>query len=105
MRIEQTDFLEQLDAVAVRQADIQEKQIERLFAEAGQAGLRVFRAGYLVAFRLQQKLETFANLGLVIHNKYGTLRHAPRSLPPEIPHGTKFPAPEWSAHQSFRRAP
>ena len=70
MRIAQADFAEHVESVAIRQADIEQHQIERLVFQFLQAGLAGFRDRHLEALRSQQCFETLADLDLVIHNKY-----------------------------------
>src|ERR1700676_327744 len=62
------DFLEQIEAVAVRQADVEKQQVEGMLFELGQTGLAGTCAGNSVAFAGEQYFEAFANFGLVVYN-------------------------------------
>ena len=105
MRVAAADFAQQLEAIAVRQADIEEKQVERLFFEFREARFARLRAGHTVAFRDQEHFEAFADFGLVVNDENRTLRHERSSLWREIPGGKRCLAPAWSERQPYLRAP
>ena len=65
------DLLEQVKAVAVRQIDVEQHEIEEAVLNtlqtffAGRGGIR------LVTLQLQQLLEAFANFALVVNDENG----------------------------------
>src|SRR5207253_7410186 len=60
--------------------------------ELGEPGFRGFGAGYAVAFAFQQNLQAFSNLGFVVDDEDGALRHGRLSWPRGTPRGTKCPS-------------
>src|SRR5438552_19209686 len=105
VRIAAANFLEHVQAVAVGQADVQQQKVEGMLFELGEPGFRGFGAGYAVAFAFQQNLQAFSNLGFVVDDEDGALRHGRLSWPRGTPRGTKCPSRASSARQSFPRAP
>ena len=105
IRIAAANFAQQVESVAVGEADVEEDQVERNFLEHGEARFARFGARGRVAFRIQQKFQALTNFGFVVDNQDGALRHERLSGPPEIPAGTMCLCPAWSAHPLFRRVP
>ena len=66
--IASANFFQHVKSVAVRQADVQQQEIEGMLFELGEPGFAGFGAGDAVAFALEQKFETFANFGFVVNN-------------------------------------
>src|SRR5256884_3643609 len=89
VRIAAANFLEHVQAVAVGQAEVQQQKVEGMLFELGEPGFRGFGAGYAVAFAFQQNLQAFSNLGFVVDDEDGALRHGRLSWPRGTPRGTK----------------
>ncbi len=66
LRIAAVNLLQHVQAVAVRQADVQQQKIVGMLFQFLEAGFAGFRAGDTVAFAPQQEFEAFANFRFVI---------------------------------------
>src|SRR6267142_1617968 len=97
------NLFQDVEAVAVRQADVQQQKIERVLFELCEAGFAGLCAGDAVAFALQKDFEAFADFRFVINYKNRTLRHGPLSWPQGIRRGRKCLYRASSERQSFRR--
>ncbi len=99
------DFAQEIEAVAIGQADVQEQKIEGLIFEARQARGAGVGWGYVKAFGGKQSFEAFSNLCFIINNEDRTFTHVQPSARPGIPNGKRFPCPESSVPQPCQRAP
>ncbi len=79
LRITPADFFQHVQAIAVRQAYVEQKKIKRMFFELGEAGFSGFGAGDAIAFAPEQELKTLADFGFVVNYEDGALRHGPLS--------------------------
>ena len=65
------NFGQNFHAVAAGQSEVEQDQVERMFADALQAGFAGARGFYREAFHLQQGLQRLANLGLIVNDEHG----------------------------------
>ncbi len=105
IRIAPPDFAQQVEAVAVGQADVQQQEIEGLFVEQRQARFAGLRARRGVAFRIEQEFQALADFEFVVDDQDQAFRHEPLSAPQGIRAGMTFLCPPSSARPLFRRAP
>src|SRR6266436_3516294 len=105
MGVAPANLAEQLKAVTVRQAHVQQKQIVRVLFELRETQFAGFGARHAVAFTGEQHLEPFTDFRWSVNNQDGTLRDGPLSEPPGIQRGMKFLCREWSGHRSSRNVP
>ena len=91
VRVAKADFAQHVESVAVRQAHVEQHQIEGLVLQFLQAGLARFRQRYFEALRSQQGLKTLADLQLVVNNEYRSSKHEPLSWQQGTPVGTMCP--------------
>ncbi len=105
LRIAPPDFRQHLEAVAVRQAHVEQHQIERMLFELLKAGRAGFRERDVEAFRGEQRFEAFADFGFVVYDEDGALRHELLFWPPGTPAGTMCLCRVSSARPPFLRAP
>src|SRR5258708_6318316 len=99
------DFTQQIESIAIGEADVKQKQIERFFLEKSKSRFAGFRAGSGVALGREQQLQSFANFRFVVDDEDGALRHVPLSAQPGIPAGMTCLYPEWSERQPFLNVP
>ena len=105
VRVAPVDFAQQIETVAVGQADVEQKKIEWFFLEQRQAGLAGFGARGRVALRAEQQFQALANFRFVVDDQDGPLdmNRFPRRREFQ-PEGRAL-ALGWSARRSFRRVP
>src|ERR1700676_4325810 len=75
IRIAAADFLQQIEAVTVWKAYIEQQQIERAFFELGQARFAGSGAGDTIAFAGEQELQALAYFRFVVDHKDRALMH------------------------------
>ena len=61
LRIAPVNFPQQLQAIAVGKADVEQQQIVGMLFQLGEAGFAGLRAGDAVAFAGEQEFEAFAD--------------------------------------------
>ena len=99
------NLLQHVQAVAVRQADVQQEKIVGMLFELLQAGFAGLRTGDAVALAPQQEFEALANFRFVINHEDGTLRHGPLSSPRGIRRGRRCLCLASNVRQFFRHVP
>src|ERR1700686_4696248 len=102
MRVAPADFTQQVEPIAIRKANVEQKQIERFFLEKSKSRFAGFRARSGVTLSGEQQLQPFSNFRFVINDEDGALRHVPLSAQPGIRAGTTCLYPEWSGRQLSR---
>ena len=73
------NFAQNLNAIAAREGEIEQDQVERMFADALQPCLAGGGGFHREAFHLQQSLQRFADLGFIVNNEHRS-REARRSI-------------------------
>ena len=79
VRIAAANFPQHVEAVAVRQAHIQQQQIERALFQLAPGRTSPVSALVTRSLRLSAEFEAFADFRFVVNNQDGALRHGPLS--------------------------
>ncbi len=105
VRVAPPDFTQQVESIAIGEADVKQKQIERFLLEKSKPCFAGFRAASGVTLGREQQLQSFANFRFVVDDEDGALRHEPLSAQQGIPAGRTCLYPEWSERQLSRNVP
>src|SRR5713101_6884303 len=104
MRIAAVDFFQEVEAVAVGKANVQQQQIEGALFELGEARFGAAGAGNAIAFAGEEQLQALANFRLIVHYQDRALRHGPLSPQRGTRRGRRCLCQVWSVRQFFQHA-
>src|SRR5713226_1987837 len=104
VRIAAANFFQEVEAVAVGKADVEQQQIVGALFKFGEAGFAGAGAGNAIAFAGEEQLQALANFRLIIHYQDRAFRHGPLSPQRGTRRGRKCLCLAWSGRQFFQHA-